>query len=240
MGAARVRRLVRDPEHADPRGGGGRHRAAVALLGLAVRRTAEARPPGCQTWVRSSIGAPRVVRDGHRWRRRFARRGDLAERRAVRGRHLALYRRRCTWAPLADQTPFTSRPSAASCSWTTRCSRTGRASTPPAREDRDLVVRRWRLVAPAVRRRFREPARRPAARAPGLRRARGPGVRRGRDGHRHRVRRANRMDLYRRRCLDARQCVGRHRHGGPRSDARRLPRAHPERPDQLMDVARTA
>ena len=189
----------------------------VALLGLVYATRPQPVLPGFRVGAvvdrRSGVG-----RDGHRRRGRFARRGDHAERRGLRGHHLALDRlRRDLGAPggsdAVREVVDRRLPAAGPLGARVRVApRRGRH-----REDRDLVVRGWGIVAPAVRRGIREPARRPAARAPVVSRHRRSRLRRHRDRHRHRVRRPNRMDLHRRRRVDSRECARWHRHGGPRS-----------------------
>ncbi len=63
----------------------------VALLGLVYAARPQARDPGSR--MGAVVDRPsRVVRERPRWGGRFARRGDLAERRAERGHGVALGR----------------------------------------------------------------------------------------------------------------------------------------------------
>ena len=238
MGAARVPRLVREPQHADPRGRDRRRRAPGRRAGPRVRGATAARAPGAHLGPVVSRRS-RVVRERPRWGGQFAGRGDLAERFAVRGRGLALDRRRRDLgaAPgsdavreVVDRRLPAAGPLGAGIRVTPRRGR--------HRADRNLVVRGWGVVAPPVRRGFGEPPRRPAGGAPVVGRGRWARLRRHRDCHRHRVRRSDRMDLHRRRRLDARRRNWwriRHR---ARSCARRLPCPHPGRPGRSLAVNR--
>ena len=220
----------------------------IGLLARPARPSCTTAPtatgrPGRQTWVRSSIGAPgsvaMVIGGGAG---NSLRRGGLAERRGLRGHDLALDRR---WRDLgADRRPDAvcevvdrRLPSAGPLGAGVRVApRRGRQ----AREIATWSSERWGFVAPVVRRGIREPARRPAARAPVVGRGRWPRASsRSGQRHRHRVRQAHSHGP------PPTASPGRaprrstwHRRGGARRVPRRVPRADPERPDRLVEVVR--
>ena len=106
MEPSRVRRLVREPEHADPRGRDGRRRAPGRPARPRVRGATAARDPG------SRMGAVvdrrnRDLRHGHRCRRaiRCSRCRGAAARPRKRPSG-ALTDAGLSWAPIVDQTPF--------------------------------------------------------------------------------------------------------------------------------------